>query len=287
MKDAAIIPLFDRKETEGPVSLQSITDLQQEELELNAVAHQHHYFELGWIIKGSGELQVDLCTYPIGDNVFFCLKPGQVHRLRIDTGGEGYLFSFANSFFDPGELESECAFQAVLGRLFSDPQGIGISREIAGDMLTIVEKMREELAHRYPYRTLMLKRYFRILLIYLTRLLAGDEKTALQTKEQLLLFRFMERLDRDFREKRMVADYAQQLSVTPNYLNRIVKKHTGYCAGHFIRQRVVLEAKRLGLYSCASMKEIAYDLGFPDCSHFSKFFKTVAGTNFSEFKKGA
>jgi hypothetical protein len=41
----------------------------------------------------------------------------------------------------------------------------------------------------------------------------------------------------------------------PNYLNRIVKKNTGFSAGHHIRQRVVLEAKRMGRYSDAGMKE--------------------------------
>ena len=97
----------------------------------------------------------------------------------------------------------------------------------------------------------------------------------------------MELLDKNFKEKKMVAEYAAQLLVTPNYLNLIVKKNTGISAGHHIRQRIVLEAKRMGRYSGAGMKAIAYDLGFLDSAHFSKFFKTFGGTNFSEFKKGA
>ena len=97
----------------------------------------------------------------------------------------------------------------------------------------------------------------------------------------------MELLDKNFKEKKMVAEYAAQLLVTPNYLNRIVKKITGFSAGHHIRQRVVLEAKRMGRYSDAGMKEIAYDLGFLDSAHFSRFFKTFGGINFSEFKRGA
>jgi AraC-like DNA-binding protein len=35
------------------------------------------------------------------------------------------------------------------------------------------------------------------------------------------------------------------------------------------------------------MKEIAYELGFLDSAHFSRFFKSVAGKNFSDFKKEA
>ena len=95
----------------------------------------------------------------------------------------------------------------------------------------------------------------------------------------------MESLEKKFKEKKMVADYAAELFITPNYLNGIIKKMTGFSAGYHIRQRVVLEAKRLGRYSDAGMKEIAYSLGFEDSSHFSKFFKAVAGMNFSDFKK--
>jgi len=92
-------------------------------------------------------------------------------------------------------------------------------------------------------------------------------------------------LDKHFKNEKMVSGYAGMLMVTPNYLNEIIKKTTGFSAGYHIRQRVVLEAKRLAKYSNMCMKEIAYSLDFADSAHFSKFFKTVTGTNFSDYKK--
>ena len=133
----------------------------------------------------------------------------------------------------------------------------------------------------------LLKRYFKIFLIYLTRKVDENFQSTEQSREAELVKSFMELLDKNFKEKKMVAEYARQLLVTPNYLNRIIKKITGFSAGHHIRQRVVLEAKRMGRYSGVGMKEIAYDLGFLDSAHFSRFFKTFAGINFSEFKRGA
>src|SRR4030095_2999629 len=140
----------------------------------------------------------------------------------------------------------------------------------------------------FSYGSELLKRYFKIILIYLTRRLAEENfQSTERSREAELVKCFMDLLEKNFREKKMVFEYAAQLSVTPNYLNGIIKKNTGFSAGHHIRQRVVLEAKRLGWYSDAGMKEIAYSLGFEDSSHFSKFFKAVAGMNFSEFKRGA
>jgi AraC-like DNA-binding protein len=88
-------------------------------------------------------------------------------------------------------------------------------------------------------------------------------------------------------QHKMVAEYAEELSVSPNHLNEIVKKVSGFPASHHIRQRVLLEAKRLAAYSGASMKEIAYSLGFEDIAHFSKFFKNLSGSNFTSYKKTA
>lgn len=83
----------------------------------------------------------------------------------------------------------------------------------------------------------------------------------------------------------MVTDYADELIVTPNYLNEVIKKITGFPASHHIQQRIVLEAKRQAAYSNLSMKEVAYQLGFDDMAHFSKFFKNASGQSFTDFKK--
>jgi AraC family transcriptional activator of pobA len=105
------------------------------------------------------------------------------------------------------------------------------------------------------------------------------------TRGMQLVKRFMAQLDKDFREKKLVSDYARSLHLTPAYLNSIIKKNTGYSASHHIRQRIVLEAQRMVLSSDVSMKEIAYELGFYDMSHFSKLFKSVTGNSFTQFRK--
>ena len=84
---------------------------------------------------------------------------------------------------------------------------------------------------------------------------------------------------------KLVHEYASDLSVSPNYLNEVVKKYTGFPVRYHIQQRIILEAKRLALHSGSNMKEIAYKLGYEDMAHFSKFFKANCGINFTDFRK--
>ena len=145
--------------------------------------------------------------------------------------------------------------------------------------------MQKEYNNSQLFSIEILRRYLKIFLLTLTRHFEDHFQVIHQTRNMELVQQFMSLLDKRFKTQKMVAAYARDLYVTPNYLNEIIKKTTGFPAGYHIRQRVVLEAKRLAQYSNMCMKEIAYTLDFADSAHFSKFFKTVTGSNFSDFKK--
>jgi AraC family transcriptional activator of pobA len=97
--------------------------------------------------------------------------------------------------------------------------------------------------------------------------------------------RFFSLLDQHFTTLKMPADYARLMSVTPAYLNNIVKDTLGNTTSYFIQQRILVEAKRLMNYEELNMKEVAYKLGFFDVSHFSKFFKRITGERFTDYKR--
>ena len=76
-----------------------------------------------------------------------------------------------------------------------------------------------------------------------------------------------------------------QLAVTPNYLNSVCKSISGKTAGEIIRNRIVLEAKRLLVNSQFTISQIAFELNFEDNSYFTKFFKSNAGISPLDFRK--
>lgn len=284
MKVPSFIPMQKFESSGLPIKVQTIKSLIAEHDHLNETPHTHNYFEMIWIVNGKGRLYVDMQEYAVDNNKVFCLRPNQAHQLKTETEADGFVFSFTESFFTC-EHEFDWTCQSILLQLFSECPQIGIQAEMGADMKEIGLKMIKEFENQYPFKVQLLKRYFRIFLIYIGRQLEPNLQGAGQTREMELVKRFIEIIDKDFRERKTVAEYALQLSLTANHLNRIVKRNTGYSAGHYIRQRVVLEAKRLARYSDAGMKDIAYSLGFVDSSHFSRFFKAVSGINFSEFKR--
>jgi AraC family transcriptional regulator, transcriptional activator of pobA len=247
--------------------------------------NRDNHFEIIWITKGSGRHWIDLQKYEIENNQLFFIKPGQVHRLQPIGEVEGYTISFTESFLSIEDHESDSIYHTSLFQLFADASGSVMTNDAVEEMRDITERMIKEFNSLHTYRTEILKRYFKIFLIYLTNQYSDTFQLTAQTRNMELVQKFMALLEKNFKTEKMVADYADHLSITPNYLNEIIKKTTGYPAGHHIRQRIVLEAKRQATYSGTCMKEIAYYLGFGDMAHFSKFFKNTTGMNFTEFKK--
>lgn len=75
------------------------------------------------------------------------------------------------------------------------------------------------------------------------------------------------------------------LYVTPNYLNALSKDVTDRSAGELIRDRILLEAKRLLTNAKMTISEIALELDFMDNSYFTRFFKKYEGVTPETFRK--
>ena len=101
-----------------------------------------------------------------------------------------------------------------------------------------------------------------------------------------LLERFIALVTEYHNTERGVAFYADKLCLSPKYLSKLIKQASGRSAPAWIDSFVILEAKNLLKYSDKSVKQIVYDLHFPNQSVFYKFFKTHTGMTPSQYRKG-
>lgn len=81
-----------------------------------------------------------------------------------------------------------------------------------------------------------------------------------------------------------VAEYAEMLGVTPNYLNKTVKNRTRRTAIDWIEIARLNIAKKLLKDPSISIADISARTGLPDQSYFSRFFKKKTGQTPSEFR---
>jgi AraC-like DNA-binding protein len=85
--------------------------------------------------------------------------------------------------------------------------------------------------------------------------------------------KFADLVETNFSKERSVTFYAQKLNIHPNYLNALIKSHTGLTAKESIQNRILLETKYLLHTTDLSIKEISNEMGFDDPTYFNVFFK--------------
>ncbi|PZR26452.1 MAG: hypothetical protein DI535_14375 [Citrobacter freundii] len=124
----------------------------------------------------------------------------------------------------------------------------------------------------------------KLLLLYLQKAMPETNRSVTAKRQHALADLFFSSVSKHFRAKKMVTDYANELCISPHYLTQVVKEVTGETPSYFIQQQIAKEAKKQAMISSKSMKEVAYELGFDDQAHFSKFFKKNTGMNFTAFR---
>ena len=239
-----------------------------------------------WIQQGRGGISIDLTNHKIEGDTIYYIKPGQVIILEMHGQAKGFIISFPREFAEFYEEKTSQFVNTTLFNHFLTTPVIKINTDINAFLLSVADEMLLEFKNSFDLRLEILKGLFKIFILYLSRQCDADYQIeGYSRKMQLSNFFFMH-LEKNFATKKQVRDYAELLSITPNYLNNTIKEISGFTASYHIQQRIVLEAKRKAFFEGYSLKETAYYLGFWDPSHFSKYFKNSSGINFTDFKKG-
>ncbi len=239
--------------------------------------HRHDFYNLIYIVKGSGKHTIDFQEFEVKPQQLYCMNDAQVHSWELSDEVEGYTLFFKKEFYEV--IEPKYALQALpffnLGA--NDSSLVAFSEEEAKNIAFLFEEILREFQSNLIDRDILIKSYLKIILInalraYTPKMLTDNHDTNIAKVRQ-----FEQLINLRFKECKSVKEFADILHITPNYLNAICTKVSGKTAGQIIRERVVLEAKRLLLHSSISVCELAYHLGYEDCSYFIRLFKKEVG----------
>ncbi|PBQ31010.1 AraC family transcriptional regulator [Sphingobacteriaceae bacterium] len=156
-----------------------------------------------------------------------------------------------------------------------------ISSEDIENVKNIFKKIQTELKSDYAYKYDLIRNYVLELIHFGQKLQPLTSELVTHNASARVSSLFMDLLERQFPiatpgqkvNLRSAKDYAHQLSVHINHLNKVLKESTGKTTTEHINGRLVQEAKILLRHSDWNISEIAYSLGFEQLSHFSTFFK--------------
>lgn len=248
-------------------------------------AHKHTFYHVMLFTEGAGTHTIDFKTFPVKPYQIYFMIPGQVHGWQFEGNVDGYILNFSATFLHsllqkPDYLEQFPFFSGDVNEAV-----INLPEELHEPVTAIFEALLKESEERERLSVDMIRLLMIQLFILVGRLSFDHASLHTNAYNYALVKNFQKLIEKNYSTLKLPKDYAERLFITPNHLNAITNSVLGMSAGEVIRNRVLLEAKRLLTNQDSTVTEIAYELNFTDNSYFTKFYKKYTGQTPEEFRK--
>lgn len=247
--------------------------------------HRHSFYHLVLFTKGKGSHTIDFEKFSIRPFQVYFMIPGQVHSWHFEGKVDGYIVHFNQefliSFLENGHyLENFSFFKGDASRSVYQ-----IPAKEQDPVVGIFESMLIEIKEARDRHLDMIRLLLMELFITVERLCRIHERKNIPSQKLVLLRNYQQLIDKHFKTIKLPREYADLLYITANHLNALCNELVGKTAGDLIKERILLEAKRLLTNADMTVTEIAFDLNFQDNSYFNRFFKKNTGITPEEFRK--
>lgn len=256
--------------------------------------NRRQFFKIFHMTAGTGILTVGLHQYTLGPGDIAFLHPDEIMSWRTtstDTGGHFCLIH-------PKYFERDADHILQLLRSYpyfkASKAVIQLSEDQSASVNLHFESIAEEQRSANEDKKQAILLHLQMILLEAQR--AGKNLADSAVPESYrYIYGFLALLESsfqvhgpdDFIKLKTAAEFAEQLHIHPNYLNSLVKEHTGKTLREHIQERLMYEAKALLIQTDWDISNISNGLGFSGHAAFTSFFKKKENISPSIFRKSA
>lgn len=236
-------------------------------------------------LKRGSRIISDFREYEASQDQLFFFNMGQ--RFSLAEGSAGQIVYFNPEFYCIAFHDKELNCDGILFNNIYEWPSVSIEGREAVSFFTLMNEIRSELENKDYWTEEMSRAKLKQLIIMASRswLKRDSGQNGPCSTEGELSRKFSQLVEANYDRFHNVADYAELLHVSPKTLNRKIVSEKNISPNVFIKNRLMLQARRLLANTDLSVKEIASQLGYKDASYFVRFFKIQNDNAPLEFRK--
>jgi AraC family transcriptional activator of pobA len=246
----------------------------------HAHANLHHIFFLD---GGGGQMRSEGRLFTFDAPVLLLMPARRVHSFSWYPESSGRVLTVSDAY-----LHELLAREPVFRSLFEDANCLMLPPRAAETkaIASALSRVTRELSWTAPGHAAAIEANLVSLLVEILRIARwrGEGDTTPPGPQAEIVARFREAVEENFRTARTLEDYAAELGVSITRLRAACLKIAGQPPLRLVQDRVLLEAKRVLLYSNMTVAEAAYYLGFDDPAYFSRMFHRGCGESPRAFR---
>jgi AraC-like DNA-binding protein len=251
--------------------------------------HTHSFFELIYIVGGTGRQCINEVEFAYKAGNLFLVAPNDSHVFKIEQTSRFFFIRFNNVFVQSSKKDQELAarLEMILQNARHEPGCILKNEDDRTAVIHLMDMIiREHLQHDLYHKELIAQ-LVNSLLVIIARNISQDFPDVIdeasEGKAVDILFYIQAHIY--YPEKLRAAAISKHFGISRTYLGRYFKKHANETLQDYImRYKLKLVENRL-LHSHMRVSEIADELGFTDKSHLNRMFKKYRGVNPTDFKR--
>jgi len=244
--------------------------------------HRHDYYTVILTRKANGKHFIDFQEYELSGNQLYFIAPGQVHQIIENEQSFGYVIVFSVDFLAKNNIPIDFIENLRLFNIFEKNPPLHLNEHELSNLHRYFEEIFQIFHHtEMEYKDEALGALLKLMLISCNNICSLPKRE--KNNKNSILSNFKILINEFFKKWHSTTEYANELSISSDYLNRIVKAQTGKTAKEHIQSRIIVEAKRLLYFTEMTTKEIGFELGFSEPANFSSFFKSHVGVSPSKF----
>lgn len=255
----------------------------------------NNFFELIYILKGSGKHTINQHTFDYEAGHLLLITPDDLHSFNITATTNMLLICFNNIYIQstalPGnEREREAGIRRlefILQHANREPGCVLTHRPHKALAKSMVETIVEEYRHCDLYSKELINQLVNSLIILVARGIAKrlpDKFTPVADKKTLDIFQYIHQHIYE-PEKLKVSAICHYFNISPNYLGKFFKKQAGETLQQYIQHYKIKMVETRLLHSDMRINEIVSELNFTDESHLNRLFKRYKGVSAAVFRK--
>jgi len=248
--------------------------------------HKHDFYEILFITRGSGYHIIDSNEYEIKPPCIFFMSPGQAHKLELSQDIGGYIFLFTAEFY----LLNQANKNKLLAMPFffsldqNNPPLKFKADEQTAFLTQLFFRGVKEVQAEVQGNESIIRSLLDLILEICLQLYPKENSSFQNSRGHLLVKNFLVLIEENYQNNLSINEYAQMLAITPNHLTQIAKQITGKTSIQLLQNKIILETKRLLIYTEMTVTEIADYMNFSDQSYFTKYFKKACGETPLQFR---
>lgn len=236
-------------------------------------AYRNDFYMLLVITEGTIDYTVDFNRYCMVSKTVSLIFPHQLNEMRFSEDAKVLAVMFDETVFCSEILHNDLKDYNINLQQKLNFLSFANEDNKFQDLVNIWHSIKELYEDFSPVNKMQIKLFIKIMIMKLISMNPENSLLSTDNGDTLLYIKYREKVDKEYKENRVVSSYADSIGVSVKKLTEVCRHFSGQSPLEIIHEKLSLELKKVLFIDRMTMKEISLEFGFSSQAALNKYIE--------------